>query len=265
MYHGVYGVCAGPQALIEEYLRVLVTGDAAPVEAEPSVAARLGDVDAALDYGLLGLRIEAMIRLFGSAQGLLHDRLRAQLHGGEPRVAIQDLLDAPIDRDHYQFFREEHSLVENFLLEIDVSRWMMARAAEGLTPSLVTADELLALDPLTQVASRERLAQFIARVLPAAAAVSPVVGDEIAAVAVDVFALERRCLRAVSAEQKQLNERLQRPAGSALTGEDLALYYGPRSGPPFRSTLAEGLGVTVSTSTDSTVVSCGHLHLSLAD
>jgi hypothetical protein len=88
---------------------------------------------------------------------------------------------------------------------------------------------------------------------------------ELAAVAVDVFALERRCLRAVRREQRRLNERMRRQPGPPLTGSDLALYNRPRTGPPFESTLAEGLGLSITTDADSTVVSYGDHSLSFTD
>src|SRR4029079_16518128 len=78
--------------------------------------------------------------------------------------------------------------------------------------------------------------------------------SELAAVAADVFALERRCLRAIAREQGKLNERLQRPQGRTLTNADLAAYARPRNGPPLCQTLAEGLGVTVTSDAASTVI-----------
>src|SRR5205814_1180347 len=47
VYYGTYGVCAGPQALIDEYLQVLLDGVSAPIHAEPDFASRVGDLDAA--------------------------------------------------------------------------------------------------------------------------------------------------------------------------------------------------------------------------
>jgi hypothetical protein len=61
-------------------------------------------------------------------------------------------------------------------------------------------------------------------------------------------------LRAVAREQGVLNERLRRRPGRALTGVDLATYNRPRSGPPLFTTLADGLGVSVSSDAASTVV-----------
>src|SRR5207244_5284334 len=76
LFIDTWGVCAGPAALIDEYLQVLLDGAAAPIQVEPNLASRVGDLDAAIDYGLHGIRVEALVRAFGALQGLLHERLR---------------------------------------------------------------------------------------------------------------------------------------------------------------------------------------------
>jgi len=48
--------------------------------------------------------------------------------------------------------------------------------------------------------------------------------------------------------------RLQRRPGRALTNVDLATYNRPRNGPPLLETLAEGLGVSVTSDAASTVI-----------
>jgi hypothetical protein len=126
-------------------------------------------------------------------------------------------------------------------------------------------DDVMALDPAAQETSRRRLAEFFAHALPADRTPSELVCSELAAIAADVFALERRCLRVVEREQGTLNERLQRRPGRALTGIDLASYNRPRTGPPLFATLAEGLGVTVTTDAASTVVRCGDRSLTFTD
>jgi hypothetical protein len=269
MYRGTFGVCAGPQALIDEYLRVLLGETSAPVQVEPDLASRVGDMNAALDYGLLGQRIEAMVRIFGASQGLLHDRLRIAFQDHGQHRKLKELLDEPIDTKRYQFFREDHPLVENFKLEIDVNRWLLARAGEGLATGAAgvddTVDALLRLDPASQEVSRGRLAEFFARVLANGESSTKQRLLELAAVASDVFTLERRCLRFVRSEQRKLNERLRRPFGRTLTGEDLALFNQPRTGRPFAVTLSEGLGVSVTTDHVSTVMSYENQSLSLTD
>jgi hypothetical protein len=256
VYRGNWGVCAGPPGLIDEYLRVTLGETSAPIQVEPNVAARLGDLEAAIDYGLLGQRVESVVRFLGASQGLRHERLRAAFQGHSPRTELQERVEVPIGTAQYPLLREDYPLVETFNLERDVDRWLFARAGEGL-PGQVdggTLDDVMQLEPAAQAASQRRLAEFFAHALPADKAVSEPICSELAAVAADVFALERRCLRFVEREQGRLNERLRRRPGRALTGADLAAYTRPRNGPPLHTTLAEGLGVSVTSDAASTVV-----------
>jgi hypothetical protein len=267
IFRGTWGVCAGPPGLVDEYFRVTLGETPAPIQVEPSVAARLGDIEAAIDYGLLGQRVECVVRYLGASQGLLHDRLRAAFEGHAPRTALQDKVESPIDEQRYPLLRRDHSLVDTFKLEIELSRWMFDRAGEGLPGKVEpgSLDELVALDPAAQAASQRRLAEFFAHALPADKAVSEPICSELAAIAADAFALERRCLRIIGREQGKLNERLHRPPGRALTSIDLATYNRPRNGPPLYETLAEGLGVSVISDAASTVVRCGDRSLTFTD
>jgi len=267
VYRGTWGVCAGPPGLIDEYLRVLFGENGAPIQAEPSAAERLGDLEAALDYGLLGQRVESALRYFGAAQGLLHERLRAAFQGRAPRTRLQEKVEAPIDVEHYPLIRTDHPPVETYKLEIAVNRWMFDRATEALPGKVepVPIDRLYELDPAAQAASQRRLAELFAHALPPDLAVGEPICGELAAVASDAFALERRCLRIVGREQGKLNERLRRQPGRALTGADLAAYNRPRNGPPMFETLAEGLGVTVTTDAASTVIRHGDRSLTFTD
>lgn len=267
VYRGPHGVCAGPPALIEEYLGVLFGEDVAPIQVEPTVAERLGDIDAALDYGLIGQRIEAVVRALGALQGLLHERLRAAFVGHLPRTALQDAVEAPIDAAHYPLLREDHPLEETFQREIDLSRWLFARAGEALVGKVDSAslDELVKLDPAEQAASQRRLAELFAHALPPDQVVPEPICAELAAVASSAFALERRCLRIVAREQGTLNERLARRPGRALTSVDLATFTRPRNGPPLFATLAEGLGISVTSDANSTVLRYGDQSLTFTD
>lgn len=267
VYRGTWGVCAGPPGLIDEYLRVLFGETSAPIQVEPSAAARVGDMSAALDYGLLGQRVESAVRYFGSAQGLLHERLRAAFAGAGPRSELQDRALAPVDVQTYPMLRHDHPLIETFELEMDVNRWLFARAGEALVGVVdgASLDERMALDPVAQATSQRRLAEFFGHALPADKAVREPVCSALAAIAADVFALERRCLRVIAREQGALNERLGRPPGRALTNVDLGVYTRPRFGPPFHTTLADGLGVSVTSDAATTVVRCGEHTLTITD
>jgi hypothetical protein len=221
--------------------------EAAPIQVEPDVATRLGDLEAAIDYGLLGQRIESVVRYLGASQALLHERLRVAYAGRTPPTALQQLVEAPITQEHYPLLRTDLPLVETCQREIDLSRWLFARAGEALPGKVVAGslDELTQLDPAEQATSQRRLAELFG---------SEPVRDELAAVAAAVFALERRCLRIIEREQGTLNERIKRARGRQLTSIDLATFTRPRNGPPLFATLEAALNISVVSDATTTVV-----------
>lgn len=64
-FHSEFGVCAGPRAMMEEFLGVLVDGiparNAEAVVLDAEVEAALSDVERAIDYGLYGLQAYASV------------------------------------------------------------------------------------------------------------------------------------------------------------------------------------------------------------
>lgn len=261
VYRGQHGVCAGPPALIDEYLRVLFGADAAPIQVEPDVAARLGDIEAAIDYGLIGQRVESVVRYFGASQALLHERLRAAFVGHSLGTPLQERVEAPITPAQYPLLRNDLSLTETFERELDLGRWLFARAGDGLAGKVEakSLDELFALDPVEQETTRRRLGEMFAEKVG-----QPIAGA-LTAIAANVFALERRCLRILEREQGTLNARLGRSPSRALTSADLAAYTRPRNGPPLFTTLAEGLGISASSDARSTVIGIGGRSFTLND
>jgi len=269
LFNDRWGVCAGPQVLMEEYLGVLIDGHPAPIEAEPSLAARLGDAEAALDYGLHGLRIEAIVRAYGSLQGLLHERLRAAFAGhATTRTRLQELLEIPIDPAHFPFLRTEHPLAEGYQMELRVGQWMLERSRRGLPRelpgALASMEDLARCPPALRAAHAGRVADLLTRVAPELAAQPPALRAELLAVLVEFFALQRNCLRAVGVEQHRLNVRLQRPQGRPLCDEDLNAYA-RRTSPALSRVFAEGLGVPVHTEAQATVLGQGDGSVTLAD
>jgi hypothetical protein len=105
-FYSDHGVCAGPQAMIEEFLGVLVNGKApaaGPVELEPAVQQALSVLDQAVDYGLLGLQAHAVSFSLWPAMARTYERLAAIMdewaEGGEPGpVAFRDRLAGRIKR-----------------------------------------------------------------------------------------------------------------------------------------------------------------------
>jgi hypothetical protein len=64
-FHSGHGVCAGPKGMVRELIQVLLEGSGsanyASVTLEPAVQTACDDLDAAIDYGLHGLRAHAAV------------------------------------------------------------------------------------------------------------------------------------------------------------------------------------------------------------
>jgi hypothetical protein len=95
-FGSTHGVCAGPQAMIEEFLAVLLDGqlpaaDAPPVTLDADVESALAEMQAAFDYGLLGLQAHAVVfslwPLMTRTYAQLHDM--AQQWGGPATSALE--------------------------------------------------------------------------------------------------------------------------------------------------------------------------------
>jgi hypothetical protein len=79
VFHSSHGVCAGPRAMIEEFLHVLVDGQ--PVEHAESVVldapvhTALADLESAFDYGLYGLQAHAVVFSLWPVMSRTYERL----------------------------------------------------------------------------------------------------------------------------------------------------------------------------------------------
>ena len=64
-FHSEHGVCAGPQAMVDEFLAVLVDGhtprDGLPVTFDAQIVDAMQAVESAIDYGLRGLQAYAVV------------------------------------------------------------------------------------------------------------------------------------------------------------------------------------------------------------
>lgn len=79
VFQSAHGVCAGPKAMIEEFLAVLVDGKASEdiisVEFDHQVLAALGELEAAIDYGLYGLQAHAIAFSFWPLMSRTYEKL----------------------------------------------------------------------------------------------------------------------------------------------------------------------------------------------
>lgn len=78
-FHSAHGVCAGPRGMVRELIQVLLEGsgsaDYASVTLEPAVQAACDDLDAAMDYGLHGLRAHAAVFSLWPAMTRAYERM----------------------------------------------------------------------------------------------------------------------------------------------------------------------------------------------
>jgi hypothetical protein len=181
---------------------------------------------------------------------------------------LQELAKLPIDRTLYPFLRMDHPLAETFEMEFRVNGWLLDHGRAhlpkaDLAGTLESMEELRRFDADRQAVSGRKLAAFLDAVNLDFAALPGPLRDELLSVAVDCFALDRQVLRAVGNEQQIVNDRLKRKPGRNLTTDDLAAYA-RRCTPVLNKILAEGFGVTVDSSKDSTVISHGQNSLTLA-
>jgi len=195
-----HGVCAGPKAMIEEFLHVLFDGTAAADSPAFSsqVAAALGAVDEVFDYGLLGLQAYAITFSLWPRMARAYEALAA-LPGGRPlQPAVDYLRSATRLRDE-----ERRRVLEAAYAD------MYAQCARGLGEAW-SDDVLLHLlaatvDPAPDCrwappAWREPLAAWLAD--------------------------EQRVVRAAEAVQWRINRLLGRAAPARLLeARDLALHY----------------------------------------
>jgi hypothetical protein len=79
VFQSAHGVCAGPKVMIEEFLAVLVDGNAiegvAEVEFDHQVQAALEEIESALDYGLYGLQAHAIVFSFWPLMSRTYEQL----------------------------------------------------------------------------------------------------------------------------------------------------------------------------------------------
>ncbi|MBV8686623.1 MAG: hypothetical protein JOZ90_12010 [Alphaproteobacteria bacterium] len=98
-FHTAQGVCAGPPAMVDDFLGVILDGKDPmggwPDSLEPEVVEALDDLEAAMDYGLLGLQaFGSVFSLFPTStagHAELHEILLAWKGSDSPRLeALRD-------------------------------------------------------------------------------------------------------------------------------------------------------------------------------
>ena len=82
-FYSEHGVCAGPKSMVEEFLGVIMDGnavaDADSVELDPSIEEALSDIGTSLDYGFYGLQAHAVVFSLWPAMCDTYEQLTAEL------------------------------------------------------------------------------------------------------------------------------------------------------------------------------------------
>jgi hypothetical protein len=264
-YLSTRGVCAGPQAMIDEFVETLMQGK--PVEGADPPGPWTAEIPAALDYALRGLQVYSAVFTTWGQMALAYSRIRdALLRAPQPQDGRLGKLRAAIERDWKIIVPGRLHLAEQRAWAQQWYREMFERAQLGIR-GLAAADrqDLAALlEPpaglLGERASGALRDLFASTEEPSAVARNAPLLEEIAGHVLDYLRFERNALRAVTALQREINSLLGRPQPSSpLTGTQLAIHHLLRVNtggalPYLLDTVLETLDVAVENHQDATTV-----------
>lgn len=234
-FHSEHGVCAGPRAMMEEFLAVLLEGMPArngeSVVLDADVDAALADVEAAIDYGLLGLRAYAAVFSIWPVMTRAYEQLWAAITAWQSAGAPQRV-DALVDhlRGIMESLRESTYLgTEQWRVDREqVYADMYHQCGRGLrldeAPDALTQALTTRRDPrLLEVA--EQLRGILARHFAIDAANDTAHLRELVDCIVDYIGIERAILGVASDVQAQINLLLGRtPPRSAFKASQVDIH-----------------------------------------
>ncbi len=158
--HSEHGVCAGPKAMIDEFLSVIIDGktprDGLPETLEPELQQAVADIPAAIDYAMLGLKAYAAVFSMWPMSMRVYEQLNAIAEGwaeAEPTpevLALREWLQPIVQRlrtsTHLarEAWRQDRDFVYGDMYaqsERALSgRWPERSLAECLAPRRIEAD-----------------------------------------------------------------------------------------------------------------------------
>ncbi len=233
-FHSEHGVCAGPQAMVEEFLRVLVDGEQAAegddLVLDAALAHELSCLDESMEYGLRALQAHGAVFALWPAMGRAYEQLAAIASGWQ--ATRTPAVTAWIERmaGHRAVLRDSTYLAEESW-RVDRERVyaeMYAACGEGLGaygPADALPRLLAAWPDAQQPRLTERLVTMIARSfgMPRIRAGRDV--RAIAAVLLDYLSRVRAVITLAQALQTGINKRLGREQPvRPLEAADLDLY-----------------------------------------
>jgi len=230
-----HGVCAGPKAMIEEFLRVLVDGqpvehaEAAPLDAHAEAA--LAQLDPAFDYCLHGLQAYAVVFSLWPEMARAYERLMALAEtwpegGSGALLGFRERLRRSVRflRSASRMKTEEHRIA----LERAYAD-MYAQCASGLgsaSSGLPLAERIAPVGAANHAGAAARLRSLLHRCSRGTSGTQGAALDSLTDALMDYFRREQATVRAASEIQSRINQLLGRtPPVRPLTGSDLALHY----------------------------------------
>jgi hypothetical protein len=216
-----HGVCAGPRAMIEEFLQVLMNGHA--IEGAEAVVLA-APVQAALKaYAVVFSRWPAMARTYEQLLPIV-----AEWHGptADKVRPFQERLERSVT-----FLRtlSRQNTEERRLKREQVYAEMYARSALALGASPDEGSLSQRIAPVAvgnDAGAGAHLRTLLQRQFAGIAGVDDVAIGRMVDVLMDYFRLEQAIIRAASEIQQNINRLLGRaPPSRALTGADLAIHY----------------------------------------
>ena len=232
-FHSEHGVCAGPAVMVRELIQVLLEGrgnaDYSSVALEPAVQIAFDDLDAAIDYGLLGLRVHAvvfsrfpmMVRAYEDIAGLL-DRL--PMNNGPWLAAFRDRMHAHRSQLKMTYLAHENWRISREAAYADIYQQCgrgVAHCGEGPGLDLLLAPVWTDADRQTKTELQNMLR---AQSAPGDEASETFV-RELSARVMDFLLRERAMLRAAMTAQRIVNRHLGREQPDrVLSAADLKVH-----------------------------------------
>jgi len=228
-----HGVCAGPKAMIEEFLSVLVDGQpiegAEAVELDAQVQAALEDLDPAFDYALYGLQAHTVAFSLWPAMARAYERLWAIVEGwpeerSEAFIAFRARLGRAIDVLRRSLLRSEAWRESRDRVHAHI--YEHAAKGSGTTPSSARLAECIAPVHAAQhaQAANQLYAVLELRLFHSASTLSPALAELVDAL-MDYFRQEQGIVRCALEVQQRINRLLGRSAPvRPFTASEIYVY-----------------------------------------
>jgi hypothetical protein len=240
-YRSRHGVCAGPQAMIDELLDTMLNGR--PVEGAPAPGSWAADIPLAIDYGLRGVQLHAAMNTVWDRMAAAYERIREALSGTPGPLRDE------IERDWLELKPGRRDVPAQREFAEAYYRRAFNNAQTGIRGISSKVDLAAELTHPKDLPGGGALRDLFATVGAPAA-----VADHL----LDYLGFERNALRVITSVQREINSLLGRPQPLApLTGSQLAIGLSlrtpaGRSGPYLPETIFKTLGIRVENQADAT-------------